>query len=412
MNLQGFVCTTCGKFYSSLPQGMICEDCTQQGILDVVYDYQAIAKEFHPTTLRLNPDSSMWRYLSLLPVKEKPKQGLHVGGTPLYSSQAFASQVGLKSLYIKDDGLNPTGSLKDRASIVACVKAIEEGKTILCCSSTGNAASSLAGNAAKLGLQTVIFVPKRIPIGKRTQLQLFGSHVIVVDGDYKAAFQCSKQAIETFGFYNRNAAINPFLVEGKKTVALEIAEQMQFQNIDWVVVSVGDGCTIAGVYKGFYDLFQLGLIKSIPKLLGVQASGCRPFVDAWEHQRDVQESEEQTLADSIAVGIPRNPKKAIRAIQESKGCFVSVSDEAILSTMAFLGKTEGLFVEPASAAGFAGLIEAFQKGIIRSEETVVVINTGNGLKDIENAKKAVSELDITPNDWESVKQLFHKEGIL
>lgn len=412
MNIQGFICTTCGTFYATLPKTMVCEKCLDGGILDVVYDYKAIAKTFNQTSLARNPDSSIWRYLPLLPVKQKPEDALRVGGTPLYRSQTFAKHVGLKSLYIKDDGLNPTGSLKDRASILACVKAMEEGKTILACSSTGNAASSLAGNAAKLGLQTVIFVPKRIPKGKLTQLQLFGSHVIVVDGDYKAAFQCSKQAIEAFGFYNRNAAINPFLVEGKKTVALEIAEQLRFITPDWVVVSVGDGCTIAGVYKGFYDLFQLGMIASIPKLLGVQASGCRPFVDAWEHQSDLQESEEQTLADSIAVGIPRNPKKAMRAVKESKGTFVSVSDEAILSAMALVGKTEGLFVEPASAAGFAGLIEACQKRVISPEETVVVIHTGNGLKDIENAKKAVSPLELTPNDLVVVKQLLHKEGIL
>lgn len=412
MNVEAFVCTKCGKRFSSLPPAMVCDTCHDSGILDVRYDYPTIKSLFHKDDLFNNPDRSIWRYMPLLPIKQKPSNSLHVGFTPLYRSQTFAKQVGVQTLYIKDDGQNPTGSLKDRASVMACVKAIEEQKPIIACSSTGNAASSLAGNAAKLGLQTVIFVPKRIPKGKLTQLQMFGAQVIVVDGDYKAAYQMSKTAIEAFGFYNRNAAINPFLVEGKKTVAFEIAEQLDFQSPDWVVVSVGDGCTIAGVYKGFYDFYQLGMIASIPKLLGVQASGCRPFVDAWETNHELLESDEQTLADSIAVGIPRNPIKAMQAVQKSKGAFISVSDDAILQAMSLLGRTEGMFVEPASAAGFAGLIEAVARGILSPNETVVVINTGNGLKDIDNAKKAVSPLGVCQPDLEQVKQLLHKEGIL
>ncbi|MFA5697811.1 MAG: threonine synthase, partial [Candidatus Izemoplasmatales bacterium] len=254
--------------------------------------------------------------------------------------------LGVNKLYVKDEGLNPTASLKDRASGVAVMKAMEIGQKVISCASTGNAASSLAGNAARMGIHSVIFVPKRAPLGKLTQLMVFGATVIAVDGDYKDAFNLSKAAIDHYHWYNRNAAINPHLVEGKKTVALEIAEQMQFSVPDWVAVSVGDGCTIAGVYKGFFDFYQLGLIAKIPRILGVQSTGCAPFVEAYEQNRNLLETQENTIADSISVGIPRNPIKAINAVKKSQGTWIAVTDDAILKAMKLLGTTEGIFGEP------------------------------------------------------------------
>jgi threonine synthase len=291
-----------------------------------------------------------------------------VGWTPLYKSKELKSILGIKELYVKDDGQNPTQSLKDRASVIACLKAIEKGQETISCSSTGNAASSLAGNAAKLGLKTVIFVPKRAPVGKLLQLKAFNSDLIKVNGDYKAAFNLSKEAIDYYGWYNRNAAINPHLVEGKKTVALEIAEQQDFNPTDWVVVSVGDGCTIAGVYKGYYDLLNVGLIDRIPRILGVQAEGCSPFVEAFNNNEELKEAEENTIADSIAVGIPRNPIKAMNAVIKSKGNFISVKDSEILDSILLLSKTEGVFAEPAAAASVAGLIKALETNIIKKSE--------------------------------------------
>ncbi len=172
---------------------------------------------------------------------------------------------------------------------------MEEGKEVISCSSTGNAASSLAGNAAKLGLKTVIFVPERAPQGKLVQLMTYGANLIQIQGDYKDTFEASKKVIEAFGFYNRNAAINPHLVEGKKTVALEISEQLGFEDIDNVFVSVGDGCTVYGVYKGFYDLFNLDIINKIPRIIGVQSSGCAPFYTAWKNNAPLAETEENTI---------------------------------------------------------------------------------------------------------------------
>ena len=228
---------------------------------------------------------------------------------------------------------------------------------------------------------------------------MFGAKVILVDGSYEDTFRLSAEAIDHFGWYNRNAAINPFLMEGKKTVSLEIAEQLQFRMPDYVAVSVGDGCTIAGVWKGFKDLYAAGFIKRLPRLISVQASGCCPInTAAAAHTLDWTPQEENTLADSIAVGVPRNPVKALRAIEESSGVTVNVSDDEILEAMRLLGRTQGVFAEPAGATGTAGLKKAVAEGLIEKDATVVSLVTGNGLKDVANAIKAAGEPLLLPPD--------------
>ncbi|RYD02655.1 hypothetical protein N752_25375 [Desulforamulus aquiferis] len=210
-------------------------------------------------------------------------------------------------------------------------------------------------------------------------------------GSYQQTFELSAEAISRWGWYNRNAGINAHLVEGKKTVSLEFIEQLNWDVPDWVAVSVGDGCTIGGVYKGFYDLLMLGLIDRVPKILGVQAAGCCPFVTAHRENKPLVPTEENTLADSIAVGVPRNPVKALEAVKNTQGEWITVSDDKILETMKLLGTTEGIFGEPAGVVGLAGVVEAINKGLIKAHERVGVIITGNGLKDINNGLKAVGE---------------------
>jgi len=412
--VSGYTCTLCKKEYTS-DQGPMttCPICGDLGILDVNYDYKSIAKVLTRDALKKHEDPSIWRYAPLLPVEPTHLQKtLKVGGTPLYTSHQLASHIGIDTLYIKDDGVNPTASLKDRASVIAVVRALEEGKDTIACSSTGNAASSLAGNAAHVGLKTVIFVPKRAPKGKLTQLLVYGAKVVSVDGDYRSTFELSKAAIDHYGWYNRNAAINPYLVEGKKTVALEIAEQLSFEAPDWVVVSVGDGCTIAGVYKGFYDLISIGLMDKMPRLLGVQAEGCAPFYHAFKDDKALEVTEENTLADSIAVGLPRNPVKGIQAVLASKGTYITVTDQEILGSIALLGKTEGIFGEPAGVAGVAGLKKALEEGIIHKKDKVTVIVTGNGLKDVEHGMEAVGEpMRLKPDIQSFIKIMNEAEGI-
>ena len=408
-HILGYRCTICGKEFP-YTELMTCPCCGEKGILDIVFDYDYIKKNTLSREILANcRDNSMWRYKALMPLKDRDfSPFLRVGWTPLYKSNRLGDELGLKCLYIKDDGINPTASLKDRASGVAVAKAVELGYDTISCSSTGNAASSCAGNAARMGIKTVIFVPSRAPEGKLAQLLVFGAKVVSVLGDYKATFDLSRAAIDKYGWYNRNAGINPILTEGKKTVALEIAEQLNWQVTDWVACSVGDGCTIGGVYNGFNDLYQLGIIDRIPKILGVQSTGCCPFVDAAREGRELIPAEENTLADSIAVGVPRNPRKALRAVEASGGVWVAVSDDQILDTMRVLGRTEGVFGEPAGVTATAGVRQAVADGIIKSNETVTVISTGSGLKDVKNALKAAGK----PTMCEPSLDALEKSGIL
>ena len=387
-HIAGVRCTVCGRVMPYREQ-MTCPHCGEKGILDSLFDYDYIKKGFTKKSLADNHDNSMFRYAPLMPVRPRDfSRFLRVGWTPLYPSNRLGAELGIKALYIKDDGLNPTASLKDRASAVAVAKALELGYDTIACSSTGNAASSLAGNAARMGVKAVIFVPERAPEGKVAQLMIFGAKVISVQGNYRETFELSRAAIDKYGYYNRNAGINPTLTEGKKTVALEIAEQLNWNVTDWVAVSVGDGCTIGSVYNGFHDLYELGFIERIPKILGVQSTGCCPFVDAARENRDLIPAEENTLADSIAVGVPRNPKKALRAVSASGGAWIAVSDEDILSAMGILGRSEGVFGEPAGVTATAGVMKAVRQGIIKPNETVTTISTGSGLKDVKNALRA------------------------
>ncbi len=402
-------CIRCGKEYEATPNVTTC-DCG--GILDIIYDYDYIKANFTKETLKNRQDPTMWRYRELLPVEETTEAPpLRVGGSPLYEEPRLAAQLGLKKLWVKDDGLNPTASLKDRASAMAVAKAREAGAEVIACSSTGNAASSLAGNAAAAGLKTYIFVPSRAPKGKVAQLMTFGATVISVQGTYEETFELSKAAIDRWGWYNRNAAINPYLSEGKKTVALEIMEQLNWQVPDYIAISVGDGCTIAGLWKGLKDLHAIGFIDRLPRLISAQAAGCCPLNRAIAENKPWEPMEENTLADSIAVGVPRNAEKALMAIRESNGLVVNVTDEEIMAAQKLLGRTCGVFGEPAGVTGTAGVKKLCEQGAIGANDTVVSVVTGNGLKDVANAIAACGEPISIPSDMDLLLKAFADKGI-
>jgi threonine synthase len=386
----------CARKY---PYGNVytCPHCGIEGILDVHYDYNAAAQSLTPD-LRTRP-LNQWRYRELLPVDSGlTPPHLHVGWTPIYDVARLARAIGIAQLFIKDDGRNPTNSFKDRASSVGVLKAIEFGYDTIACASTGNAASSLAGLSAAVGLKSYIFVPERAPEPKVTQLLVFGATVVKVQGTYEDAFDLCRLACEEFGWYNRNSGTNPFLVEGKKTAGLEIAEQFGKGIPDWVVVSVGDGCTIGGIGKGLQEMKRLGFISRLPRLLGVQAEGARPIVDAFNAGKDLVPVPTNTLADSIAVGTPRNWRRAIQQIKASAGAMIAVSDEEILDAMRITARLGGVFGEPAGVAGIAGLKKAIQQGVVKPDESAIAVITGNGLKDIQSAKRAVGEpLTVAPN---------------
>ena len=395
-------CVCCGKEYPAEPCTTVC---TCGGILDIVYDYAYIKQRVSHEKYAACEDRSMWRYRDFLPVEESTQAPpLRVGWSPLYDEPRLADKLGLGKLWVKDDGQNPTSSLKDRASSMAVAKAIEAGYDKIACSSTGNAASSLAGNAAAAGLSAYIFVPERAPVGKVAQLLIFGATVVSVKGNYEDTFELSKAAIDEYGWYNRNAAINPYLMEGKKTVSFEIAEQLGWKMPDYVALSVGDGCTIAGVWKGFKDMYAVGLIDRLPKLISAQAAATCPINRAVETGKPWEPMEENTLADSISVGVPRNPDKAINAIVESEGLTVEVTDDEILDAMRITGRECGVFAEPAGATGMAGVIRLRAEGKLPEGASVVCIVTGNGLKDTANGIKAAGEPIRLPPDMELLRE--------
>ena len=408
----GLRCVFCERVYPAT-RHFTCPRCGIQGILDVQYDYGAIARVLTRRALGKRPDRSHWRYRELLPVRAASAvPDVLVGGTPLTFAPALALHVGVKTLWLKDDGRNATGSLKDRASSVGVVKAREARRRIIACASTGNAASSCAGMAASIGLRSVIFVPERAPEPKVTQLLIFGATVLRVRGSYEQAFQLCQQACERWGWYNRNSGINPYLVEGKKTVGLEIAEQMAWEPPDWVAVSVGDGCTVAGVWKAFRELRELRLIARTPRILGVQAEGAAPVTECFQTGQDLREIEPETIADSIAVGVPRNWKKAVTSVRKSGGTMINVSDGEILDAMRYTGHLAGVFAEPAAATAIAGLRRAVSEGEVGKRATAVAIVTGNGLKDVRSAKTAAGEpLDIAP-DGDGLEDILGERGLI
>ena len=294
---------------------------------------------------------------------------------------------------------------------MAVAKAREAGAKVIACSSTGNAASSLAGNAAAAGLKTYIFVPSRAPKGKVAQLMTFGATVISVQGSYEETFELSKQAIDRWGWYNRNAAINPYLSEGKKTVALEILEQLDWQVPDYIAISVGDGCTIAGLWKGLKDLYAIGFIDRLPRLISAQAEGCCPLNRAIETGEPWHPMEENTLADSIAVGVPRNADKALMAIRESHGLTVNVSDEEILAAQQLLGKTCGVFGEPAGVTGTAGVKKLCEQGKIGKDDTVVSVSPATASRTWPTPSGPPGSPSPSPPTWTRLLEAFAEKGI-
>ena len=407
----GLKCVLCGAEYSTDEILYVCPKHGSEGIVDVVYDYDLIGRRLTKGKLAACRDYSIWRYIDLLPIAGgRLIPPLQVGWTPLYKADRLAERIGLRDVWIKDDGRNPTASFKDRASAVGVAKARELGRAIITAASTGNAASSLAGLAASVGIETYIFVPETAPQAKIAQLLVFGAHVIMLRGTYDQAFDLCLQASEEYGWYSRNTAYNPYLSEGKKTAALEVCEQLGWQAPDKIFVSVGDGCIIGGLWKGLKDLQALGFIDRLPQLIGVQAEGSAVLAEAWGRgSEEIRPIAANTLADSISVGIPRDRIKALRAVSETEGEYITVSDEEILDAMLVLARSAAVFAEPAGATGYAGLAKMTRDGRIDRSERVVVLVTGNGLKDVKSAIQATGKPYLIEPSMDDLKQLMETQ---
>ena len=408
-HVKSLKCLICGKEYAPDQIAYVCPDHGDEGIVDVQYDYDLIGRRLTPQLLEQNPDRTIWRYRPLLPIEpESPLPPLTVGGTPLYKADRLAAALKLKHVWVKDDGRLPTASFKDRASAIAVVKGRERKAEIITTASTGNAAAALSGLCASVGQRNVIFVPQSAPPAKIAQLLVFGSTVLLVRGTYDDAFELCLQAAKEFGWYNRNTGYNPYMTEGKKTASLEICEQLGWDAPDRIFVPVGDGCIIGGLHKGLKDLLALGWIGQLPKLMGVQAAGSAALYEAWRtdmNAMDMQPIEAQTVADSILAGLPRDRIKALAAVRETGGAYIKVSDEEILAAIPALGRGAGVFAEPAAAAAYAGLVKAVADGLVNPDERIVVLVTGNGLKDVASARKSVGEPFTVNKDLADVKRV-------
>lgn len=410
----GYQCSICGEGFDASYDGYVCPK--DGGNLDVVMDFDAIKTHTPIETILNSRDNSIWRYLPWIPIEspigdQTPMQ--YVGGTPMFKhpgSKAF----GVGGLFIKDESRNPTASFKDRASAVVVQRAKELNAEVVVTASTGNAGAALAGISAAVGQRSIIFAPRTAPPAKIAQLLVFGSQVILVDGTYDDAFDLSIKATEEFGWYCRNTGYNAFTVEGKKTASYEIWESLYHAqnsllvNCDdlTVMVSVGDGNIISGIHKGFKDLFALGLVTRVPRIIGVQSEKSAAVSNAFHNNSEkIIPVRATTLADSISVDLPRDGVRAVRAASQTGGTYILVQDEEIVKAIPQLGKY-GIFAEPAGATAFAGFLKAVGQGLFTSTSTVIVMNTGSGLKDVNTAMKSVIPAPIIEPTLENVKKLL------
>lgn len=389
-----YLCPKCGEAEKNKP--LI-------GVLKIIYDYKSISKEIRKKDFLNFIPGKFWQYPQLWPLKHSSKKGsVSINGIAesllnnikTVSSPLVKTKYNNNDLMIFDDTRNPTLSYKDRASSLVTIKAIQLGIKEISTASTGNAGSSLAGICARLGIMSHIFVPEKIPIGKRIQIQAFGASIYLVKGDYDQAFDLCLEISKAKSWYNRNTAYNPLTIEGKKSSAYDIFISLKGNLPDYIFVPVGDGVIISGIYKGLWEIKQLGWIKKLPKLVAIQAAGSDALVRYIKQKKFVYKRAD-TIADSIHAGAPRNLYMAADAIFKSNGLDVSVTDNEIIEAQKKSAKEFGLLVEPAAAASFAGYLKFVKNGIISPKAKSLLMFTGNGLKD----QQTLTNWNDTPKSY-------------
>ena len=375
-----YLCPKCGKVEKNKPL---------VGVLKIIYDYESIRKEISKKDFLNYTPGKFWLYPQLWPLEYSLKIGIvsfkGINESQLDSIKTVSSPLikvnnGKNELLVFDDTRNPTLSYKDRASGLVALKAIQLGINEISAASTGNAGSSLAGICARLGIKSHIFVPEKIPLGKRIQIQSFGAKIYLVKGDYDQAFDICLEISKVKGWYNRNTAYNPLTIEGKKSAAYDMFITLGGNLPDYIFVPVGDGVIISGIYKGLWELKQLGWIRQIPKLIAVQANGSNALVRYIKQKKFVYKPA-HTIADSIHAGAPRNLYMAADAVIKTNGLAVSVADTEIIEAQKKSAREFGLLIEPAAAASFAGYLKLLKTGIISPKSKSLLLFTGNGLKD-------------------------------
>lgn len=380
-------CTVCNEIIKTNDVIYLCPKCSKdyvpgqplKGILFVEYNYDYLKKEFSKTF-----DIKLFN-----PIDLKYFPNIKVGHTPFYKSEQLSNYYGL-NIFVKNDTLNPSGSLKDRASYLMVAEANRLGIDEIVTASTGNAASALACIAASANKKAVIMVPESAPEAKLVQILQFGAKLIKIKGTYDDAFKISLEYSKIKNVLNRNTAYHPFTIEGKKTVGLEIYIQNFQKAPDVILIPVGDGVILSGVYKAFYDLKQAGIIHKMPKLVAVQAEKSAAIHNYFTSNEYKKFENPDTIADSISVSIPSAAYLAYKALKETDGFSVIVSDQQILEAQLFLSQKTGLFVEPSSATVVAALNLLKNNNLVQPNEQIILLLTGTGLKDLKTATKLLT----------------------
>lgn len=386
-------CINCGSIYDPDEVLYFCKEC--EDFLNVKYDYESMNEVLDRNRWQ-DRKISVWKYSELLPINDLSRiVSLEEGGTGLHYCRRLAKNFGLDGLYVKNEGENPTGSFKDRGMTIGVSRAVEIGIKKVACASTGNTSASLAAYAAKAGLECNIFVPSgKVATGKMAQAIIHDARITQVEGYFDDALNMVINLTKSNSDLYILNSINPYRLEGQKTIAYEIWEQLNESVPERVVLPVGNAGNISAIWKGFLELKELGLANNLPKMTGIQAEGSAPIAEAFKTGKDTIEpiSNPETIATAIRIGSPVNWKRALRAVKNSGGLMDIVTDQEILEAQRLLAKYDGLFVEPASAAGIAGLKKLVNEGIIDRSEKIVCVTTGHGLKDPEIVRK--SFLDI------------------
>ncbi|ENN95604.1 threonine synthase [Methanocaldococcus villosus KIN24-T80] len=398
-------CIECGKTYKKED---IVYTCECGGLLEVVYDYEEIKEKISKETFKKR-EPGVWRYIEFLPIEDMSKIiSLQEGNTPLYRCKNLEKELNVKELYVKNEGANPTGSFKDRGMTVGVSVANELNIKSVGCASTGNTSASLAAYSAKANMKCIVLLPEgKVALGKLAQAMFYGAKVIQIRGNFDDALEIVKKLADERLIYLLNS-VNPFRLEGQKTIAFEICERLNYNVPDRVIVPVGNAGNISAIWKGFKEFYITGLIDELPKMTGIQAEGAKPIVEAFKKKKLEIEpyKNPETVATAIRIGNPVNAKKALKAIYDSNGYAEAVSDREIIEAQKLLARKEGIFVEPASASSIAGLKKLLEEGVIDRDERIVCITTGHGLKDPDIAIRESEEPIKVEADLEKIKSLL------
>ena len=409
-------CINCGTRYPIDEVVYFCRKCGD--ILEIKLDYDMAQDMLKKSDWKKTP-LSVWRYRDLMPIADPSRIiTLNEGGTGLHQCKRLGKALGLKQLYVKNEGENPTGSFKDRGMTVGVTKAVELGVKSVICASTGNTSASLAAYAAKAGLTCAVLIPSgKIAYGKLAQAIIYGAKVVQVRGNFDQALDIVFKLSEKHRSIYLLNSINPFRIEGQKSLGFEICEQLDNKPPDRVIVPVGNAGNISAIWKGFTEYHKLGFIKKLPKMTGIQAAGSAPIAQMIKSGSNemIPVKAPETLATAIRIGAPVSWKKAVNAIRSSGGTAETVTDEEILAAQILLARVEGIFVEPASASSIAGLIKLVNSGVIGKNERVVCVTTGHGLKDPDTAVKSSEkpiEVDAEMSAIENALGLKHQVAVV